>query len=59
MWKLSHKKGLKCRVTLQGIFKDSYLLNGILNLCIFFKFLFRRYICVYMCIYTYIYPLDK
>lgn len=38
MWKLSHIKGLKCRVTFQGILKDYYLLNCLLNVCILLNF---------------------
>lgn len=38
MWKLPHKKGLKCRVTLQGILEDCYLLNCLLNVCILLNF---------------------
>lgn len=38
MWKLPHKKGLKCRVTLQGILEDSHLLNYLLNACMLLNF---------------------
>lgn len=38
MWKLSHLKGLKCRVMCQGILKDYYLLNCLLTVCIVLNF---------------------
>jgi len=38
VWKLSHIKGLKWRVTFQGILKDYYILNCLLNICILLNF---------------------
>lgn len=47
MCKLSHIKGLKCGVTFQGILKDYYLLNCLLNGCILLNSCVEEiYICL-------------